>query len=147
MNPIFKDFYITFSLKSFLKGHIWTRKVSFWGKTYLYLLNNRIFVERSFEKSIAHKSFKTNVRIHTNFNEWKQYVFLSIRHVWIHSSSRIWMLQPQGIKQIKTFLVDVDVLCGMKNFNFLILKFFKLPKVLKRKTWNGINCTQGLVKK
>jgi hypothetical protein len=39
-------------------------------------------------------SFKTNVRIYTNFDEWKQPVLLSIRHFWIHSSSRIWMPQP-----------------------------------------------------
>jgi hypothetical protein len=41
-----------------------------------------------------HKSFKTNVRIYTNFDECKQQVLLSIKHVGIHSSSRIWMLQP-----------------------------------------------------
>jgi hypothetical protein len=27
----------------------WTRKVSFWGETYLHLLNNGVFAERSFE--------------------------------------------------------------------------------------------------
>jgi hypothetical protein len=31
----------------FWRVMFWTRKVSFWGETYLHLLNNRIFVERS----------------------------------------------------------------------------------------------------
>jgi hypothetical protein len=30
----------------------------------------------------------------TNFDKRKKQVLLSIRHVWIHLSSRIWMLQP-----------------------------------------------------
>jgi hypothetical protein len=46
-----------------------------------------------FWKSILQKSFKTNLRIYTNF-EWKEQVLLSIRLVWIHSSSKIWMPRP-----------------------------------------------------
>jgi hypothetical protein len=61
------------------------KKVNFWSETYLHLLNYRIFIEE-FWKSTLQKSFKTNIRIYTNFDEWKQQVLLSmlnmaIRHV------------------------------------------------------------------
>jgi hypothetical protein len=77
----------------------WTRKVSFWGEKYLHLLNNRMYVERSSENLHWQIFFNTNVRIYTSFDEWKQQV-LPIRYVWIHSSSRIWMPQPLGVKVI-----------------------------------------------
>jgi hypothetical protein len=65
----------------FWRVTFWTRKVSFWGETYLHILNNRIFVKRNFENLNCTKSFKTNIRIYTNFDEWKQQVLLSIKHV------------------------------------------------------------------
>jgi hypothetical protein len=50
---IYGDFYrflyYLFIEVIFWRIMFWTRKVSFWGETYLHLLNNRIFVERSFE--------------------------------------------------------------------------------------------------
>jgi hypothetical protein len=53
------EIYLWYFLKIFIISliywsHFWrvmfgTRNVSFWGETYLHLLNNRIFVERNFE--------------------------------------------------------------------------------------------------
>jgi hypothetical protein len=45
----FKIFILLIHWSHFWRVMFWTRKVIFWGKTYLHLLNNRIFVESSFE--------------------------------------------------------------------------------------------------
>jgi hypothetical protein len=45
----FKIFILLFHWCSFWKVMFWTKKVSFWGETYLHLFNNRIYVERSFK--------------------------------------------------------------------------------------------------
>jgi hypothetical protein len=95
----FEDFYITYSLKSFLKGHVLNLKSQFLRWNILAPFEQQNICREEFWKSILHKSFKTNVRISTNFDEWKQQVFPFFRHVWIHSSSRvIWMLWPLGVK-------------------------------------------------
>jgi hypothetical protein len=108
----FSDFNKIFFVMSSKYGNLFM--VSFWRFLY-YLFTKVIFEESYFEleksvfemnhtctfwtieyireefwKSIQHKSFKTNLRIYTNFDEWKQQVLLSIKHIWIHSSSKIW---------------------------------------------------------
>jgi hypothetical protein len=44
-----KIFILLLHWSHFWRVMFWTRKVSFWGETYLDFLNNRIFVERTFE--------------------------------------------------------------------------------------------------
>jgi hypothetical protein len=44
-----KIFILLIYLNHFWRIMFWTKKVSFWGETYLHLLNNRIFVERNSE--------------------------------------------------------------------------------------------------
>jgi hypothetical protein len=57
-------------------------------------------------KFILKKYFKTNMRIYTEIGEWKQQVFLSIGHVWIHSSSKIWMPQLYFLSLHKIYLLS-----------------------------------------
>jgi hypothetical protein len=60
-----------------------------WAIEYLY---------RGVLKSIVHKSFKTNIKIFINFDQWNQQVLSFKRHAWIHSSSKIWKPRPLGIQ-------------------------------------------------
>jgi hypothetical protein len=66
-----KDFCIAYSLNPFWRVMFETRKVD-WGEPYLHYLNKTIFVEKSFEILCNTKYFKTNTRIYTNLDEWKQ---------------------------------------------------------------------------
>jgi hypothetical protein len=44
-----KIFILLIHWSHFWRIMFWTRKVNFWGETYLHLLNNRIYVEKNFE--------------------------------------------------------------------------------------------------
>jgi hypothetical protein len=66
----------------FWRVMFWTRKVSFWGETYLHLLNNRMFVKRSFENLHC-----TNLSKLKNLYKfwWMKTTSLSIHHTCLNS--------------------------------------------------------------
>jgi hypothetical protein len=101
----FKDFYDNYSLNSFLKGHVLNLEKLVFEMKLICTFRKIEYLRWEFQNSILHKSFKTHIRIYTNFDEWKQQVLLSIKHIGIHSSSKIWMPQPLGVNRSCYFLL------------------------------------------
>jgi hypothetical protein len=124
---LFQDFYITYSLKLFLKGHVLNlENVNFLDETNLHTLNNRIFVKKSFEKLCCTNLLILMLKSIKN-NWWMKTISPSIHHTCLNSliiqnmdATTIKGLKITSYRSIRNFFIKQKI----KNPNFIYLFIF-----------------------